>query len=232
MRSATRIGAVVGAAVAVVVLAIAVSSGGSDRASSGVRGADAIGRLLTGIPQRGLALGRDDAPVTLVEFADPQCPFCREYSTGTWPSIVRRYVRTGKVRMELRLLGFVGPDSVRAAKALWAAGQQRKLWNATGLFYENQRQENSGYVTDAFLRKILGAVDSLDVERAMRAREGAAVKAQLGASHTAQSIYAISATPTLLVGPTGGNLRKVAEQTPSPEQLGAVLDVALQKARG
>ena len=176
-------------------------------------------------------LGRDDAPVTLVEFADPQCPFCRQYSTGTWPSIVRSYVRPGKVRMELRLLGFVGPDSVRGARALWAASQQHKLWDATALFYANQGRENTGYVTDAFLRRILGGVDGLDVERAMRARGSAAVKTELGASHTAQNVYAITATPTLLVGPTGGDLRKVAEQSPSPEQLGAVLDVELQKAR-
>jgi protein-disulfide isomerase len=232
VSAATRIGAVAGVAVAIVVLAIAVSSGGEDHARGGMRGVQATAKLLEGIPQRGLALGRDDAPVTLVEFADPQCPFCREYSTGTWPSIVQKYVRTGKVRMELRLLGFVGPDSLRAAKALWAAGQQHRLWNATALLYENQGQENTGYVTDAFLRKILGGVAGLDVERAMGAREAAAVKAEIGASHTAQNVYAVTATPTLLIGPTGGDLRKIAEQTPSPEQLGATLDDALAKARG
>jgi protein-disulfide isomerase len=230
-RGATRIGGLIGLAAAIVVVAIAVSSGGDSRAKgTGVRGAGAVTRLLHGIPQRGLELGSPKAPVTIVEFADPQCPFCRQYSVQTWPSIVRRYVRTGKARMELRLVGFLGEDSVKGAKALEAAGLQHKLWDATAIFYDNQRQENSGYVTDAFLRRVLGAVDGLDVERAMARREHPDVTAQLGASRTAQSRYAVSATPTLLVGPTGGDVRKVAEEVLSPEQFGAVIDAELAKA--
>ena len=51
----------------------------------------------------------------MVEFADLQCPFCAEYTKNVVPTIVNRYVRPGKLRIEFRPLTFIGPDSAKAA---------------------------------------------------------------------------------------------------------------------
>ena len=67
--------------------------------------------LFAGIPQKGAVLGAANAPVTLVEYADPQCPYCAQWALGALPTIVQEYVRSGKVRIELRPLAFIGADS-------------------------------------------------------------------------------------------------------------------------
>jgi protein-disulfide isomerase len=227
-RRGTAVAAVAGLATAIVVVAILVSSGGGDGGAP-TRPRGDVTAVLDGLPQRGLILGRPTAPVLLVEFADPQCPFCRDYSVQTWPAIVRRYVRTGRVRMELRLVGFLGPDSVRGGKALLAASLQDRLWHAAARFYAMQGQENSGYVTDAFVRRVLGGVRGLDVERAMADREGPRVQAELGAVHSMESRYGVRSTPTLLIGTDDTDLRTVSEQSLSVEQLSATIDAELAK---
>src|SRR3954469_18725569 len=82
-----------------------------------------------GVPQHGAALGRPSAPVTLVEYADLQCPYCGEWARTTLPVVVSDYVRTGRLRIVFRGLAFVGPDSDRALTAAVAAGRQDRLWD-------------------------------------------------------------------------------------------------------
>ena len=69
---------------------------------------------LRGIPQAGSVLGSPSAMVTLVEYADPQCPACRNYTQSIFPNLVDEYVRTGKVATEFRGFPFIGEDSVEA----------------------------------------------------------------------------------------------------------------------
>jgi protein-disulfide isomerase len=208
-RRLTRLGAVLAAAALVVAGLIVVSGSGSGSGAetaqpagssvppAGVRESRA---MLAGIPENGITLGDPKAPVRVVEFADLQCPFCRDYTTGVMPRLVRDYVRTGKVRMEFRALAFIGPDSVRAARVAEAAARQDKLWNLVDLAYLNQGRENSGYATDAFLLRLAGAVPGLDVKRVFAERDGAAVSAQLDAADRLATRSGVNSTPTFLVG--------------------------------
>ena len=215
-RRFTRLGAVLGAAAVVVAILVAVSSSGggstastsSSASSSAVAGTQASRSLLNGIPQKGLTLGNANAPVRVLEFADLQCPFCRDYTTGVMPGLVQKYVRTGKVRMEFHALAFIGPDSVRAARVAEAAGQQNKLWNVADLAYHNQGAENSGWATDGKLRSIAAAVPGLDVKQVFAARNSAAVTAQLKAASDLATRSGVNETPTFLVG-RGSSLKAV-----------------------
>jgi protein-disulfide isomerase len=227
-RPLAVLAALLGVATVVVVAGILVSSGGDGAARRTPAAANPTA-VLAGIPQHGLTLGDPHAPVLLVEFADPQCPFCREFAVRTFDSIVRRYVRPGKVRMELRLVDFLGPDSNRGARALLAAAQQDRMWHAATRFFALQQTENTGYVTDAFLRRVLGDIDGLDVGRAMAARGSPAVDQELGAVKSMQSRYDVNSTPTLLIGRDVAELRTVSEQAPSPEQIAATIDAELAK---
>lgn len=75
-----------------------------------------------------LALGRRDAPVVLVEYADYQCSYCGRFARETRPELVDRYVESGVLRIEFRNFTVFGEDSERAARASWAAGRQGRFW--------------------------------------------------------------------------------------------------------
>jgi protein-disulfide isomerase len=218
-RRLMTLGGVVAAAAVVVVVAIAVSSGGggnkaSERAAAATKTSGAIpgqkesSEMLAGIPQKGIYLGKADAPVRLVEFADLQCPICREYTLQSLPVLVQDYVRTGKVRMEFRNLSFLGDDSVKAGQAASAAAKQNKLWNFADVLYYNQGEENSGYVTPQFIDRINKAagVDSAEADAFAKT---SASQEPLGAANTLANQYGVNSTPTILVGKRGGTLKAV-----------------------
>ncbi len=120
---------------------IAVHAVTSSKEPAATFDSGATARLLDGIPQEGAVLGRPDAPATLVEDGDVQCPYCAAWASGALPELVRDYVRPGKLRIEFRGLAFVGPESDTGLRAALAAGEQRKLWNVVDLLYQNQGPE-------------------------------------------------------------------------------------------
>jgi protein-disulfide isomerase len=228
-----QLAGLLGAAVVIVIVAVVVSSGGGKKSggdAGSIQGAAQTRSLFAGIPQKGITLGKPDAPATIVEFADPQCPFCKEYTLQEMPAVVQKYVRTGKAKMELRYLTFIGPDSLAAARVIQASGQQDKLWQVSDLFYRNQGEENSGYVTDDFLNAILTGAGA-DAAKAMGAASSSAVSQELAAAKTLSSRYAVDSTPTILVGPTGGVLKKDPESQPSAAGIGKLVD-AVVAAKG
>jgi protein-disulfide isomerase len=98
-----------------------------------------------------LALGRADAPLTLVEFTDYQCPYCRHFQAETFPRLKREFIDTGKVRFIMRDLPLdFHPQAQPAAEAAHCAAAQGKFWP----------------VHDALLAN---GSDSNDIERAARA---------------------------------------------------------------
>ena len=147
------------AAIVVVAAAILISQSGAEdeEASSPPR--------VERIAQDEVWLGDPDAPATLIEFADLQCPFCADFANDELPGVIDEYVRDGRLRLELRLLAFIGPDSVRGQQVAHAAALQDRMWNYTERFFRNQGPENSGYATDAFLQRLARQTSGLDVEQ-------------------------------------------------------------------
>jgi hypothetical protein len=77
------------------------------------------------------------------EYADLQCPFCAAFSEQQLPGIVEDYVRTGRVRLRLRLLTFLGPDSVKGARTAKAAARQNRMWQFVEAFYADQARRTA-----------------------------------------------------------------------------------------
>lgn len=215
-RRLQLLGVTVGAAAALVAIAIAVSSGGSSshklRAGKPPPGSAQVTSRFAGIPQQGIALGNPKAPVTFLEFADLKCPVCRDYTLSALPKLVNRYVRTGKVRMVMELQHFVGDrdgDSERAARMALAAGEQNRLWQFADLFYMNQRDESTTYVTDPFVRAIAAGVPGLDVQRALAARNSPAITQELKQAAAEFDSAGFAGTPSFAAGRTGGTLTPI-----------------------
>jgi protein-disulfide isomerase len=207
---------------------IAVIVFGSGGGSSGKRvPPNAVSRMLDGIPQHGLVLGSPSAPVTLVEFADLQCPFCGDWERGTLPTIVRKYVRPGKVKIEFRGLHFIGPDSEKALRAVLAAKPQNKLWDLLENLYEKQGTENSGWVTDDLIKRLAGSVPGLDVQRLLAERDSKAVTTEIAQNDQLANSIGVSGTPTFFAGRSNGKLAQVPLTSLKPAGIEPTLDKLL-----
>ncbi len=78
---------------------------------------------------REYSLGRSDAPLTLLEFTDYQCPYCRRFQRETWPQLKKNYIDTGKLRFIVRDLPLQFHSAARpAAEAAHCAGEQGRFW--------------------------------------------------------------------------------------------------------
>jgi protein-disulfide isomerase len=202
----TRLGTgAVFAAVVVVAAAIVISqSGGGSGGDTNLEGVSSVQSELRGLDQRGLFLGDPHAKVTVVEFGDLQCPVCKAYSQQVVPDVIDGPVRSGDAKLEFRNWTIIGPDSDDAAKAALAASEQGRYWSFITLFYRNQGQENSGYVTDSFLQAVAEGAGVEDIEQWKRDRESPRWDAQIAQTDTEAGRLGFSGTPSFLVEGPGG----------------------------
>ncbi|HSI81025.1 MAG TPA: DsbA family protein [Solirubrobacterales bacterium] len=224
-RRLRRLGIVAALAVALVAATIAITQGGSDEADGDLATQAAeVESLLAGIPQDGISLGDPDAPVVMREFADPQCPFCADYSTDVFPEIVERYVRPGELRLEFDLLTFIGPDSERAARVAAAAAGQDRMWEFVDLLFANQGTENSGWATDERLREIAEAAPGLDAEAVFAERDSEAVTELLSAGQRRAQRLGVDSTPSFYTSREGGPENRLEVTALDPDAFADELD--------
>lgn len=89
-------------------------------------------------------LGDKNAKVTVIEFADFQCPYCEDFFKNVEANIKKDYVDTGKVKFAFRHYAFLGQESTDAANAAECANDQGKFWEYHDYLYNHQGAENSG----------------------------------------------------------------------------------------
>jgi len=137
LRSLGMAAAIGAAAVAVVVLIILASTlgRGEDEVPSGL--ADLPPRLA---PVQGNVLGSTDAPVTIVEYSDFQCPFCARAALDTVRQIEEDYLTTRKAKLVFKHFAFEGEESIRAAQAAECAAEQNAFWHYHDVLFLNQRR--------------------------------------------------------------------------------------------
>ena len=143
-------------------------------------------------------LGDPKAPVTVTEYVDLQCPVCAHAAQSTLPALIRDEVRTGKVKLAVRTLHFLGPDSERAARVAAGAERQGRLWAFLEAFYARQGTENSGYVTDDFLRDVAKAA-GVDAGKAIGQADSAFATGRLERANADAARMDVQGTPTLTV---------------------------------
>jgi protein-disulfide isomerase len=227
------IGAVVIAVAAVAAaLAFALTGNGSGSTSTSsvtptkLPDAAATVALFRGIPQHENVLGKPNAPVTLVEYVDLQCPICRVFETEVMPAVLRQYVRTGKLRVVARPLAFINPaeNSQQGRLAALAAGKQGKFFDFAQLLYANQGQEGSDWLNDDMIRAAYASIPGLREQAALAARNSSSILSQTKTVDQQATTDQVSGTPTVLVGPTGGKLTKA-----NPANLGPAIQAALRQ---
>jgi protein-disulfide isomerase len=222
-RRMIQLGGVIGAAVVIVVVIVVATSGGS-KSGGLAKGSQAnstvseVKTLVGGIPQSGGTLGNPNAPVTIQYFGDLECPICKQFTLGALPGVIEKYVRTGKVKIEYRSLETATrePETFRTQQvAALAAGKQNLAWDFIELFYHEQGQEDSGYVTEGYLQGLAQQVPGLNLTNWTAARNNASLIEQVERDQQAAHQEGFTGTPSFLIGKTGGHLSKL--ENPSLE---------------
>jgi protein-disulfide isomerase len=219
LAGAGVVAAIVVAAVLVLVLTNGSSSGQSvptrGTLVNALPGAGEVNTEFRGIAQSGNVLGSPKAPVTIVQYIDLQCPYCRELETQAMPEIVSRYVRTGKAKLVARVVAFIGPDSQRGRLAAIAAGEQGKMFNFMQLAYANQGVENSGWLDDDFVQSAAASIPGMDVPRLVADSGTSRVERHAASFDTAAKADRVAATPALFVGRSGQRPTAVPLRSPT-----------------
>jgi protein-disulfide isomerase len=141
------------------------------------------------------SLGRDDAPVTVVEFADYQCPFCRKFHSETFAALKKNYIDAGKVRFVSRDLPLdFHPSAPGAALAARCAGEQNKYWEMRDMMLSSNLDLTSARLLE------YGRQINLDVSAFKACLDGKKFDAAIQKDVADAGTLGIRGTPGFVVG--------------------------------
>lgn len=139
-----------------------------------------------------LAVGRADAPVVMIEYADFKCGYCGKFARETEPELIEKYVGEGTLRIEWRNFPIFGEESERAARAAWAAGRQGRFWQFHRAAYaEGAKEQGFGKERVLALAREAGVPD---VDRFGRDLDSDAARQAVAKDQ--EQAYALGATST------------------------------------
>jgi protein-disulfide isomerase len=235
-RALAIAGAVVLLAIIAIVLGVVLSKGGSSGGSNVVpksalqglppsgsqnwpgalQGAGEANDLFKGIPQKGLVLGSPQAPIEMEMFIDVQCPICQNYETVDLPTVVRKYIRTGKVQLHLQPWAFIGAQSTTGRYGVIAAGAQNRAFEYAKVLYDNQGTEESGWLDGSMMAKIAASVTGLNLEQWRTDTNSSDAQSVASAVDKLATKLKVIGTPTVLVGCMGKPLQDVTTPSAAP----------------
>jgi protein-disulfide isomerase len=145
-------------------------------------------------------MGADDAPVTVVEFTDYQCPYCRRFTQTTFPLLKRDFIDTGKVRWVVRDLPLAFHKNARkAGQSVHCANEQGKFWEMRDMLFKNsanlENEHLHGYAEQIGL-DVTAFDDCLASDRYMNEMDKDSAEAKR---------VGITGTPTFVIGKPKGD---------------------------
>lgn len=144
------------------------------------------------------ALGRDDAPVTMVEFTDYQCPFCRRFESESFAQLKKTYIDTGKVRFVSRDLPLAfHPNAPAAATAARCAGEQHKFWELHDAIMQDSSSDLSPDAILQYAQRI-----KLDVPAFKSCLDEKRYVAAIQKDTADAGLLGITGTPSFVIGKT------------------------------
>lgn len=146
----------------------------------------------------GYMLGREDAPVTIVEFTDLQCPFCQRFANDTFDRLREEYIDTGRVRFITRDLPIpqLHPHAVRAARAARCAGEQGRFWEMHFALVKNADKLSPSFIAEQAQKVGLETLAFVDCSESGR------FEAEIQADVDDAAAIGLTGTPSFVVGRT------------------------------
>jgi protein-disulfide isomerase len=149
-------------------------------------------------------IGKADAPVTIAYWSDYQCPFCKEFETGTLPSIIKDYVQKNNVKIVFKDFNFLGPDSNTAglyARSVWSLYPSRFFaWREA--MYNKQDAENKGFGDGQSIIALTKTVSGIDAAKIQAdvAKNTEKYQEEINADKTEGAKFGIGGTPSFIIG--------------------------------
>ena len=143
-------------------------------------------------------LGDINAPLTLVEFGDYQCTYCKKFFHETEESILVNYIETGKVKMLFKDFIVVNEDSLNAASAAHCANDQKMFWQYHSTLYNNWDGEGTGWASSEQLHQFASTL-GLDMNKFSECMSQSKWKDLVLSSHADGRALGVDATPTFFI---------------------------------
>jgi protein-disulfide isomerase len=189
--------------VLVVIQQVTSGSSGGRPDLANLKGVADVKAEFADLTERTGTLGNTNAKVTITEYGDLRCPICKTFDNEVVPQVITDIVRPGTAKLQYKTWPILGPNSVYAARAAYAARQQNALWRYAALAYLNQGDENVEWFTPAVARALAKGV-GLDAARFDKDRASAAATKAIAQVRNEATGLAFSGTPTIRVsGPKG-----------------------------
>ena len=153
-------------------------------------------------------LGNKNAPLTLVEFGDYQCTFCKKFFSETVESVLTNYVETGKVKMLFKDFIVVGGDSVNAANAAHCVNDQKMFWQYHSILYNNWSGEGTGWASFERLQEFADKL-GLDMDKFSECMSESKWKKLINSSQADGRAIGVTATPTFFIIDQNNNVLKI-----------------------
>jgi protein-disulfide isomerase len=233
-RLRTTGGVLVGAIV-VIVAAIVISSSNSSNATApkptspaAKTAAATVATLLHGIPQTGTTLGSPSAPVTVTEYGDLVCPICKDFALSSENQLIANEVRSGKVKIVYKALETASQTAnnsmfVPSQVAALSAGEQKLGWNYIELFYHEQGDETTSYVTDNYLNGLAGQIPGLSYSKWTSDRQSSTLSSQVSADEASAQAAGYDSTPTIIIKGPKSQAQPIVGDPTSYAQLQAAI---------
>ena len=151
-------------------------------------------------PEDVAVLGDPNAPITIVEFSDFQCPYCLSYATETYPQIIQEFVDSGMVRYVFKdfPLEQLHPQAVQAAEAARCAGEQDAYWEMHDYLFANQSRWSGQENPVAAFVELAGELN-LDKDALTTCVESGRYQQLVQANAMEGQILGVTGTPTFFV---------------------------------
>jgi protein-disulfide isomerase len=189
-----------GVVVALIVVIVAGGSSSPTHSTNSKTAKATVAALLKGIPQNGNTVGNANAPVTVTEYGDLVCPICQQFAFTSEQQLIDSEVRAGKVKLVFRGLETAsstanGGEYVASQVAARAAGLQHRAWQYILLWYYEQGDETTPYVTNAFMQNIAAQVPGLNLTKWQTDRNSATLANDVTADTRAAAAVGLDNPP-------------------------------------
>ncbi len=171
---------------------------------SGNNNAPAVTGNVSDPQPRDVILGEENAPVTIIEYGDYQCPFCAKFFSGAEQQIREEYVKTGKVKMIYREFAILGDESENASRAAECAKDQGKFWAYHDALFTTEHADgveyNGNLNRDLFIK--LAGQTKLDTAKFTKCYDENPYAKEIANSRTHGQAVGVTGTPSIFLDGT------------------------------